>query len=327
MIRRFTSLAALALVAALSGGPAGAQSYPSKPVTIIVPLAAGTGMDTVARLYGEKLSAVLGRPVVVENKPGAALALGAAAIATAAPDGHTIGVLTSGPMAIGPALYKKITYNPQKDFVPISLYVKSPLVLVVNPALPIKSVPDLIQYAKASAKPLTYSTPGAGAFQHLSTEFMAQRSGLKFTHVPYKSTPQSVQDIAAGHVDFGFAEAGASLPLIRGGKLRALAVSSLTRLPTVPDVPTFAEAAKAPGFEAVSWHALFAPAATPKDIVERLHKEMTKIMSDPEMQKRAANVGLLPIDPPSLAETQKYIAAEQDKWGNLVRKLGLAGTM
>lgn len=327
MVRTFTSLVAVALVAAMSGGPAGAQTYPSKPVTIIVPLAAGTGMDTVARLYGEKLSAALGRPVVVENKPGAALALGAAAIATAAPDGHTIGVLTSGPMAIGPALYKKITYNPQKDFVPISLYVKSPLVLVVNPALPIKSVPDLIEYAKKSAKPLTYSTPGAGAFQHLSTEFMAQRFGLKFTHVPYKSTPQSVQDIAAGHVDFGFAEAGASLPLIRGGKLRALAVSSLTKLPTVPDVPTFAEAAKAPGFEAVSWHALFAPAATPKDIVERLHKEMTKIMSDPEMQKRAANVGLLPIDPPSLAETQKYIAAEQDKWGSLVRKLGLAGTM
>ncbi len=327
MVRTLMSLTALALVATLSSAPAAAQSYPSKPVTIIVPLAAGTGMDTVARLYGEKLSAVLGRPVVVENKPGAALALGAVAIATAAPDGHTIGVLTSGPMAIGPALYKKINYNPQKDFVPISLYVKSPLVLVVDPALPIKSVAELIQYAKASAKPLTYSTPGAGAFQHLSTEFMAQRFGLNFTHVPYKSTPQSVSDIAAGHVNFGFAEAGASLPLIRGGKLRALAVSSTTPLPTLPEVPTFAAAAKAPDFEAVSWHALFAPAATPKDIVERLHREMTTIMSDPEMQKRAANVGLLPINPPSVAETQKYIASEQEKWGNLVRKLGLAGTM
>jgi tripartite-type tricarboxylate transporter receptor subunit TctC len=230
-------------------------------------------------------------------------------------------------MAIGPALYKKIAYNPQKDFVPIALYVKSPLVLVVDPNLPIKSVPDLIAYAKKSAQPLTYSTPGAGAFQHLSTEFMAQRFGLKFTHVPYKSTPQSVQDIAAGHVNFGFAEAGASLPLIRSGKLRPLAVSSLARLPTLPDVPTFAEAAKAPGFEAVSWHALFAPAATPKDIVERLHKEMSKIMSDPDMQKRAGNVGLLPIDPPSLAETQKYITAEREKWGGLVQKLGLAGSM
>ena len=160
MIRTLTSLAALALVAALSGGPAGAQTYPTKTVTIIVPLAAGTGMDTLARLYGDKLAQVLGRPVVVENRPGAALALGAAAIATAPPDGHTMGVLTSGPMAIGPVLYKKINYDPQKDFVPISLYVKSPLVLVVDPALPIKSVPELIQYAKASAKPLTYSTPG-----------------------------------------------------------------------------------------------------------------------------------------------------------------------
>ena len=136
-------------------------------------------------------------------------------------------------MTIGPVLYKKLSYDPQ-SFAPIALYVKSPLVLVVDPALPIKSVPDLIKYAKSSANPLTYSTPGAGAFQHLSTEFMAQRFGLKFTHVPYKSTPQSVTDIAAGHVNFGWAEAGASLPLIRGGKLRALAVSSTTRCRRCP---------------------------------------------------------------------------------------------
>jgi tripartite-type tricarboxylate transporter receptor subunit TctC len=326
MIRTLMSSATLALAAVLSAAPAGAQTYPTKTVTIVVPLAAGTGMDTVARLYGEKLQTVLGRPVVVENKPGAALAIGASAIATAAPDGHTIGVLTSGPMAIGPVLYKKIAYDPQKDFVPVSLYVKSPLVLVVDPNLPIKSVPDLIKFAKSSANPLTYSTPGAGAFQHLSTEFMAQRFGLKFTHVPYKSTPQSVTDIAAGHVNFGFAEAGATLPLIRGGKLRALAVSSTTPLPTLPEVQPFAAAANAPDFEAVSWHILFAPAATPKDVVARLHSEMTKIMSDADMQKRAADIGLLPVTPPSVADTQKYIASEREKWGNLVRSLGLAGT-
>jgi tripartite-type tricarboxylate transporter receptor subunit TctC len=325
MIRAFVSFAAFAAAAALSGSPASAQSYPSKPVTIIVPLAAGTGMDTVARLYGEKLQQVLGKPVVIENRPGAALTLGAVAIATAAPDGHTLGVLTSGPMTIGPALYKKIAYDPQA-FTPIALYVKSPLVLVVDPALPIKSVSELIQYAKASDKPLSYSTPGAGAFQHLSTEFMAQRFGLKFTHVPYKSTPQSVTDIVAGHVNFGFAEAGATLPLIREGKLRALAVSSITPLPTLPNVPPFAAAANAQGFEAVSWHVLVAPAATPKDIVDRLHKEMAKIMSDEDMQKRVASTGLLPISPPSTAETQKYIASEREKWGSLVRQLGLEGT-
>jgi tripartite-type tricarboxylate transporter receptor subunit TctC len=325
MIRTFVSIVALAVAAALSGSPASAQGYPSKPVTIIVPLAAGTGMDTVARLYGEKLQQVLGKPVVIENRPGAALTLGAVAIATAAPDGHTLGVLTSGPMTIGPALYKKIAYDPQA-FTPIALYVKSPLVLVVDPALPIKSVSELIQYAKASDKPLSYSTPGAGAFQHLSTEFMAQRFGLKFTHVPYKSTPQSVTDIVAGHVNFGFAEAGATLPLIREGKLRALAVSSVTPLPTLPNVPPFAAAANAQGFEAVSWHVLVAPAATPKDIVDRLHKEMAKIMSDEDMQKRVASTGLLPISPPSTAETQKYIASEREKWGSLVRQLGLEGT-
>ncbi len=325
MIRAFVSFAAFAAAAALSGSPASAHSYPSKPVTIIVPLAAGTGMDTVARLYGEKLQQVLGKPVVIENRPGAALTLGAVAIATAAPDGHTLGVLTSGPMTIGPALYKKIAYDPQA-FTPIALYVKSPLVLVVDPALPIKSVSELIQYAKASDKPLSYSTPGAGAFQHLSTEFMAQRFGLKFTHVPYKSTPQSVTDIVAGHVNFGFAEAGATLPLIREGKLRALAVSSITPLPTLPNVPPFAAAANAQGFEAVSWHVLVAPAATPKDIVDRLHKEMAKIMSDEDMQKRVASTGLLPISPPSTAETQKYIASEREKWGSLVRQLGLEGT-
>jgi tripartite-type tricarboxylate transporter receptor subunit TctC len=325
MIRTLMSSATLALAALLSTAPAGAQTYPTKTVTIVVPLAAGTGMDTVARLYGEKLQAALGRPVVVENKPGAALAIGAVAIATAAPDGHTIGVLTSGPMTIGPVLYKKLSYDPQ-SFAPIALYVKSPLVLVVDPALPIKSVADLIKYAKSSANPMTYSTPGAGAFQHLSTEFMAQRFGLKFTHVPYKSTPQSVTDIAAGHVNFGWAEAGASLPLIRGGQLRALAVSSTTALPTLPDVQPFATVANAPDFEAVSWHVLVAPAATPKDIVDRLHKEMAKIMSDDEMQKRVALTGLLPISPPSIADTQKYIASEREKWGNLVRSLGLAGT-
>ena len=297
-------LAALAFVAMPLWTSAKAQTYPSRPVTIIVPLAAGTGMDTLARLYGEQLSQTLGKPVVIENKPGAALMLGMAVVAAAPPDGHTLGIATSGPMAIGPALYKKINYDPTKDFAPIHLYVKSPLVLVVDPALPIKSVSELIQYAKASANPMSYSTPGAGAFQHLSTEFMAQRFGLKMTHVPYRSSPQSIADIAAGHVNLGFAEAGASLPLIRDGKLRALA----------------------PDFEAVSWHVLLAPAGTPKEIIDRLHHEMKRIMSAPDMQQRTSNIGLLPIDSPSIEGIRQYIKSEQDKWGSLVKKLGLEGS-
>jgi len=320
-----SALGALAL-AALIATPGAAQTYPSKPVTLIVPLAAGTGMDALARLYAEPLGQALGKPVVVENRPGAGLMLGTQAIAQAAPDGHTVGISTASPLAVSPVLYKKLNYDPAKDFVPIYLYVKSPFVLIVNPDLPAKTVPELIQYAKASANPLPYSTPGVGVMQHLSMEFMAQRYGLKLTHVPYRNTGQAITDIAAGHVQLGFAEAGASLPLIREGKVRALAVSSLTRLPTLPDVLPFSEAASAPDFEAVSWHVLFAPGGTPKEIVDRLHNEMKRIMSTPEMKKRAADIGLLPIDSPSVDEIRRYITAEQDKWGSLVRKLGLEGT-
>jgi tripartite-type tricarboxylate transporter receptor subunit TctC len=204
--------------------------------------------------------------------------------------------------------------------------VKSPFVLVVNPALPIKSVPELIKYAKDSANPMSYSTPGVGTSQHLSMEFMAQRFGLKMTHVPYRNSPQSITDIAAGHVDVGFAEAGASLPLIRDGKLRALAASSSVRLPTLPDVPPFAEASGAADFEAVSWHILLAPAATPKEIIDRLHGEMRRIMSAPEMKQRALDIGLLPLDSPPVDGIRAYIKSEQEKWGSLVRKLGLDGS-
>jgi tripartite-type tricarboxylate transporter receptor subunit TctC len=303
-----------------------AQAYPNRPITIVLPLAAGSGMDSLARLYGDQLSQALGKPLIIDNRPGASLMLAAAAVATAPPDGYTLLVSTAAPMAINPTLYKQVNYNPEKDFEPISLYVKSPFVLVVDPALPVKTVPELIKYVKESGKPLTYSSPGAGLAQHLSMEFMKQRFGLEITHVPYRNTPQSVADIAAGHVNMGFAEAGVSVPLIKDGKLRALAVSSSTRLGVLPDVPPFSEAANAPDYEAVSWHLLLAPAGTPKDIIERLHQEMKKIMAAPDMKKKIADLGLIPLDTPSLADTQAYLASERVKWSALVRKLGLEAT-
>jgi len=321
------TLLALAACALLQPATATAQNYPTRPITIVVPLAAGTGMDSLVRLYADRLQSSLGQPVVVENRPGAALMLAAAAVATAPPDGYTLVVSTSAPMAINQTLYKKLNFNPEKDFVPISLYVKSPFILVVDPKLPVNSVPELIKYAKESKNPLTYSSPGAGTALHLSSEYMKNRYGLAMTHVPYKSSPQAVADIAAGHVNMAFAEAGASLPLIKDGKLRALAVSSQDRLPSLPDVPTFAEAAKAPDFEAVSWHVLLAPAATPRPIVERLHAEMKKIMGDPEMKKLASNIGLIPMDTPSIDGIEQYFKTEREKWGTLVRQLGLEGSM
>jgi len=320
------ALVALSLLTINLSSPAQAQSYPSRNITLLVPLGAGTGMDIVARLYAEKLSAALGKPVVVENKPGAATMLAAAQLATSPPDGHTIGVLTSSALSINQHLYKQMNYSPDNDFTPISLYVKSPLILVVKPTLQVKSVPEFIQHAKAANPPLNYASVGAGAFQHISMEFAKQRFGFNATHVPYKSTGQSVTDLAAGHVDTGFVEAGASLPLIKEGKLRALAVSSTTTLPLLPEVPPFSQVSGASDFEAVSWHVLLVPAKTPKDVVDRLHAEMKKIMTDPEMKKRAADIGLIPIDTPSVEGMNDYIKAERVKWGALVDKIGLRGS-
>ncbi len=315
----------LLLIPALSVS-AQAQGYPSKNLTIVLPLGAGTGMDIVVRLYAEKLSAALGRPVVVENKPGAATMLAAAQVATAPADGHTLVVLTSSALSINQHLYKQMNYSPENDFTPICLYVKSPLILVVNPNVPAKTVPEFIAHAKQANPPLNYASVGAGAFQHISMEFAKSRFGFEATHVPYRATGQSVADLVGGHVATGFVEAGASIPVIKEGKLRALAVSSTTPLPLLPDVPPFSVASGAADFEAVSWHVLLVPSKTPKEIVDRLHAEMKKIMSDPTMTKRAADIGLIPIDTPSVAGMNDYIKAERVKWGALVDKIGLRGS-
>jgi len=318
---RFTKLAALAFGLALTvAAPAHAQ-YPNRPVTIMVSLAAGSGMDVLVRLYADRLSAILGKPVIVENRPGASLMLAANAVAQSQPDGHTLLVSTSSAMAINLTLFKQVTYDPDRDFIPVSLYVKSPFILVVNPDVPAKTVAELIKYIKENQGKLSYSSPGAGVAQHLSMEYMKNQFGLEITHVPYRATPQSIQDIAAGHIALGWAEAGASLPLIKDGKLRALAVSSTTRLPLLPDVPPLAETA--PGFEAVSWHMLLAPAKTPRDVVDKLHAEMKRILGDSEIKQKIETIGLIPFDTPSVEALIAYRRSEQQKWGALVKKRGL----
>src|SRR5262249_19105347 len=320
-------IAALALVAVCPLTSAIAQSYPTRPITIIVSLAAGTCTGTVVRLYGDELSKSLGQAVIVDNRPGAATMIGTDAVAKAPPDGYTLLVATSSAMAINPVLYKKIAYDPVKDFVPISFYVKSPFILVVDPQLPVKSLSELIKYAKEkNANPLTFSSPGAGVPQHLSGEYMKQKFGIEMTHVPYRNTGQSITDIAAGHVSLGFAEAGASVPLIKDGKLRALAVSASTRLPLLPEVPPFSEAADAPDFEGVSWHMLLMSSKTPAPIAERLHAEMKHIMADPEIRSKISEVGLIPNDSPSIDQMRDYIRSERLKWGALVKQLGLEGS-
>lgn len=322
LTRRVLALALGTLVSAA----AVAQSYPSRPVTLVLPLAAGTGLDVVARTYAEKLTQSLGRPVVVENKPGGSQVVAINALLGAPADGHTLVVLTSGAIAINPTAFKKVPYDWQKDFVPISLYLKSPFILVVNPAMPVQNVKELVDYAKANKGKLSYSSAGTSSAPHLAGEMLNLRFGLDITNVPYKNSPQSIADVASGVVNMAFAEAGASQSLIRDGRIRALAVSSLTRLATMPNIPPIAEATGMADFEAVSWHALLARAGTPKEIVARLHDEMKRIMKEPDVQQRLNNIGLIPVDSPSIDGIQQYFQSEAEKWGGLVKQLGLAGS-
>jgi tripartite-type tricarboxylate transporter receptor subunit TctC len=316
---------ALLCVVLLASAPARGEDYPSRAITIVVSLAAGSGMDAVTRLYAEKLSEAFGKPVIVENKPGAATTLAANQVARATPDGYTLVVLTSIALSINPTLFQHLNYDPQ-DFTPISLYVKSPFVLVINPSLPAKTLSEFVEFARKANPSLNYASIGAGSVQHMSMEFAKKRLGFDATHVPYRSTPQSVTDLMGGQVAASFLEAGLSMPLIKDGKLRALAVSSAQRLPLLPDVPPFAEASGAADYEGVSWHMLLVPSKTPQPIIDRLHAEMKRIMQAPEMQAKIAALGLIPNASPSIEDMRSYIRSEQLKWGALVKQLGLEGS-
>jgi tripartite-type tricarboxylate transporter receptor subunit TctC len=319
------ALLCVVLLGLLASVPARAEDYPSRTITIVVSLAAGSGMDVITRLYAEKLSEAFGKPVIVENKPGAATTLAANHVANAPPDGYTLVVLTSIALSINPTLFKQLNYDPQ-DFMPISLYVKSPFVLVIDPSLSAKTLSEFVELAKKANPPLNYASIGAGSVQHMSMEFAKKRLGFDATHVPYRSTPQSVTDLMGGHVAASFLEAGLSIPLIKEGKLRALAVSSAQRLPLLPDVPPFAEASGAADYEGVSWHMLLVPTKTPQPIIDRLHTEMKRIMEAPEMRAKIAALGLIPNDSPSIEDMRSYIQSERLKWGAMVKQLGLEGS-
>jgi tripartite-type tricarboxylate transporter receptor subunit TctC len=321
---------AFALVLALiwAGYPAvaQAQNYPTRPVTIVVSLAAGTGMDTVTRLYGERLAAKLGRPVLIENRPGATQNLATSFVAGAQPDGHTLLVASAAPMAVNPSVFKQLKYDPQKDFVPIALYAKTGFILIANPSLPVKSIAELAKHANAAGNPLSFGAAGIGGLQNLTMELIKQRFKFTMTNVPYKNSPQSIADVAAGHVHLAIAETGVSVPLIKDGKLRALAVTSAQRMQVLPDVPAVAETAGAGDFEAVSWHVLLAPRLTPSAIVERLHQQMKDIMSAADVRQRVLQLGLDPADFPTIEGMQRYMIAEREKWTASVRQAGLERT-
>jgi tripartite-type tricarboxylate transporter receptor subunit TctC len=326
LVRRCVPLIAALTVASQPTGPAFAQDYPTRQVTIVVPFAPGGSVDFIGRLVGQKLSERLGRPVIIENRPGAGSATGTLAVTKAAPDGYTLLVAPSGTFAINPTLYKQLSYDPASDLIPVALVVRDPLLLVVNPALPVKSVADLIRLAKERPGKLSFASPGAGTSLHLLGEFLKVTAGIEMVHVPYRGGAPAMQDLVAGQVDLMFADPATGVPQVQAGKVRALGVSSATRLPAAPDIPTVAEAGL-PGFEMVSWQLIAAPAGTPGDIVAKLNGALKAIMAEPEMQKAVIARGQIPVVSPSSQELAAFVATENGRWGKVVREAGLAGSL
>jgi len=320
-----TCVPIIAALGVLAAAPAQSQSYPSRPVTIVVPLGAGGGSDLLARLVAQKLEQRLGRSFVIENRPGGGTTLAAVLVARAKPDGHTLMQATSSTMAINVTLQKKLAYDPVKDFEPVALLTASPFVLTVSADSPVKSVADLIALAKAQPGELNYGSAGPGTMHHLSTELMLSLTGTRMQHVPYKATPQVLTDLLAGRVQVLFGDGPSVVPQIREGKLRALAVSTAKRSPATPDVPTMQEAGIA-GFESAAWQMIVAPAGTSSDIVSLLNKAVRAIFSEPEVTQELANRGMGPQVTGSPEQLRDYVKAEIVRWSPIVERAGVART-
>jgi tripartite-type tricarboxylate transporter receptor subunit TctC len=305
---------------ALAAQFASAQAWPAKPIKWIVPFAPGGTTDILARTIGEKLSVALGQPVIVENKPGAGGGLGADFVAKAAPDGYTILGGTISTNAINASLYKDLPYDPVKDFVPITLIARVPNMLVVNNDVPAKTVAELIALMKKNPGKYTFASSGNGTSQHLSGELFKSMAGVDMQHVPYKGSPPALQDVMGGSVTMTFDNITTAWPLAKGGKLRALGVTTAKRSPAAPDVPTIAETGVV-GYEIGSWQGVFAPANTPAAIVKRLNTEIVKIINTPEVQEKLLLLGAEPVANSS-EEFTVFVKAEVVKWGDVVKKSG-----
>jgi tripartite-type tricarboxylate transporter receptor subunit TctC len=307
--------AALIAVAAQSFG----QSYPARPVRVVVPLSAGGFADVPTRIMTPRLSAALGQQVFVENRPGAGGTIGTDFVAKSKPDGYTL-LVTGTPHVITPWLYKTMPYDALKDFVPILQFAAGPYVLVVNPQLPVSSVQELVAAAKAQPGKIDFASSGNGSAQHLVGALFNSTAGIELNHVPYKGSGPAMQDLLSGQVKVSFAGVPNVISHVKAGKLRALGVTTQKRAPDLPDVPTIAEAG-VPGYEATLWLGMLAPAATPPEIVQRLHAETVKALQDPELQPsfRAAGVEAAVLGP---QEFGAFLRSEYEKWGKVVRDTG-----
>jgi tripartite-type tricarboxylate transporter receptor subunit TctC len=320
-----TLRAAIAALLVTACGVAVAQDYPTRPVTIVVPFVSGGSTELLARLIAQGLEAKFGKPVIVENKPGAGTVIGSNFVAKAEPDGHTILMGTSSPIAINVTVHKALPYNPVTDFVPLAMVAESPFILLVNNDLPVKTIPELIAYGKANPGKLSYGSGGPGAPHHLFAEMFASMAGIKMTHVPYRGSLPALNDVLAGHIQLMFCDVPPSAGMIAGGKVRALGVTPGKRLAAFPDVPTIAEAG-VPGYDAAAWFMVLAPAKTPKAVVDRLHANLKDVLESPQTREQLAKLSLTPMNTPPVAQMQAFVKTEIERWGKVVQAAGIAGS-
>lgn len=314
---------AMLSAATCAAGPAAVLAQEDRPITIVVPYAPGGTTDMLGRLIAQQMGSALGRTVIVENKPGAGTAIGASQVARATPDGTSLLIATSTTLAINPWLYKKLSYDPATDFAPVSMIGAVPLMVVVHPSVPARSLAELVALAKAKPESLSYGSAGNGSPQHLGAEMFKSTAGVNLTHVPYRGSALALADLLGGQLQVMFTDIAPALQHVRSGKLRALAVTSRKRQSVVPEVPTVAETgiAGTDGFEAVAWQSVVAPAGTPAALIERYSVEIGKVIAQPDLRSRLERDGFEPRAS-SPAELSAYIQSETARWGKVVRASG-----
>lgn len=324
--RSFIQIASAGSALLSSAQAAHAQAFPSRPLKLIAPWPVGGAVDALSRALGSRLEARLGQPVVTENRPGAGSTLGVAAGARSAPDGYTLVLVGNSALAISPTMYKKLPFDPLKDFAPVALIARIPMVLVIHPSLPIKSTADLIRYAKEKPGQLNYGSGGPGSSHHMVTEIFRSMTGIDIAHVPYGGSAPAMNDLVAGHIQMLFSDPLPAPPQIKAGNVRALGVTSAARWEIMPEIPTIAEGGVT-GFDAVNWTMAAAPAGTPAEIVDRLASEFRAVARLPDAKEQVAKLGMILVESDPPAELRAFIAAEGERWGKAVRQAGLEGTL
>jgi len=303
---------------------AAAQDYPARPVTIVVPYTPGGSTEIMSRLVGQKLEEKLGKPVLIEMKPGAGTVIGATAVAKSAPDGYTLLMATPTPMAINVAVYRNLPYDPRTDLVPLAMLAQAPFFLLVNPSLPVTSVKELIDYAKSHPGQLSYGSGGVGAPHHLYAELLKSMTGIQMTHVPYKGSLPALTDVIAGHIQLMFCDIPPAAGMVQTGKVRAIGVSTKARLTAFPQIPSVDESVS--GFDVAGWFMLTAPAETPRPVVDKLHSTLKTILDTPEMKEQIAKLSLVPLETPPVEDMRAFVKSEVVRWGKVVQAAGIAGT-